>query len=79
MSPLVTILLYVVIPLGVYLGVVALARRPRSGSARWRSGSPWDHEPTWWMGNPKGTGVPAPPSATDPTAHTARGGARGTW
>lgn len=83
MSPLVTILLYVIIPAVSVALITALSIvRPGRG-ARYRSGGPWDHEPVWWMGNPRGSGVAAPsePStdSTDATLRTARGGARGTW
>ena len=54
-----------------------------SDSARvlYRVGDDWPHEPLWWIGNPKGTGLPEPTvDAVGTTAtRTARGGARGTW
>jgi hypothetical protein len=86
-SVLETILLYGVIPLaGIGLiGVLTLVRPPSRG-ARYRSGGSWDHEPVWWIGNPRGSGVPAPVMNTGPDGspsssapRTARGGARGTW
>jgi hypothetical protein len=79
-----TILLYGVTSLGGYLLIAALTMvRPSARGARYRSGDAWDHEPLWWMGNPRGSGVPAPnveAVPADPASeHTARGGARGTW
>ena len=83
-DPLVTALIYGVIPLGA-LALLALLTMARPGSrpARYRVGDPWDHEPVWWVGNPKGSGVDAPvveavPSGSAPL-RSARGGARGTW
>ena len=83
-SPLTTFLLYGVTSLGG-IGLIAaltLVRRPARG-ARYRSGDAWDHEPLWWMGNPRGSGVPGPTVEAVPAGaaaeHTARGGARGTW
>ena len=80
MSPIVTILLYGVIPIAALLlvAVLTMARRP-SGGTRWRSGQDWDHEPSWWVGNPRGSGVSVPDGMTTSTTRTARGGARGTW
>ena len=83
MRPIETILLYVVIPAIPLLLLFALtALRPSGGKpARYRVGDAWNHEPVWWIGNPKGTGLPEPTVdavGTTPT-RTARGGARGTW
>lgn len=83
-SPMTTILLYVVAPIG---GIVLIAAvtliRPSGRGARYRSGDAWDHEPLWWMGNPRGSGVTGPTVEAVPASpaaeHTARGGARGTW
>jgi hypothetical protein len=81
--PIETILIYAVIPAVVLLVLFALtALRPSGGkSARYRVGDDWNHEPLWWIGNPKGTGLPEPTvDAVGTTAtRTARGGARGTW
>ena len=83
MRPIETILIYAVIPAVVLLVLFALtALRPTGGrSARYRVGDDWNHEPLWWIGNPKGTGLPEPTvDAVGTTAiRTARGGARGTW
>ena len=67
--------------------VLALLGRPTGaavrspGAARYRVGDDWPYEPVWWIGNPKGTGLPEPTvDAVGTTAtRTARGGARGTW
>ncbi|WP_133252026.1 hypothetical protein [Actinomycetospora cinnamomea] len=84
MSPLTTILLFVVAPVGGLLLIAATTMiRPSQRGARYRSGDEWDHEPLWWMGNPRGSGVPGPTVEAVPSSpaaeHTARGGARGTW
>lgn len=93
MPVLETILIYGVIPLA-FIGLLAAMtmRRPGSRGARYRAGGPWDHEPVWWIGNPRGSGVPAPtaetgggeappgsPASALSVVSTARGGARGTW
>jgi hypothetical protein len=83
-SVLETVLLFVVAPVGGLL-LIALATlvRPAKRGTRWRSGESWDHEPLWWMANPRGSGVAEPvvePAGTGAaTPHTARGGARGQW
>lgn len=83
MRPIETILIYVVIPVVVLLILFALTAVRRSGgrSARYRVGDDWPHEPLWWIGNPKGTGLPEPTvdAVGSTTTRTARGGARGTW
>jgi hypothetical protein len=66
-----TILLFVVIPVGVFLIIAALAVLPSALSRpRYRPGKPWDHAPTW-IGGP---GESAGESGT-----TARGGASAEW
>jgi hypothetical protein len=83
-SPLTTFLLYGVTSLGG-IGLIAAMTliRPSARGARYRSGDAWDHEPLWWMGNPRGSGVAGPTVEAVPASpaaeHTARGGARGTW
>ncbi len=83
MRPIETILIYGVIPLVVLLLLFAATMVRPSGrkAARYRVGDDWPHEPLWWIGNPKGTGLPEPTvDAVGTTAtRTARGGARGTW
>ena len=79
-----TFLLYAVAPAAGLALIASATMLRRSGRpARYRSGGEWPYEPMWWMGNPRGSGVPAPAleSQLDVPAgtHTARGGARGTW
>ena len=83
-NPLETTLLYVVAPAGGLL-LLALLTYGRSAvrAPRYRVGESWDHDPVWFMGNPKGSGVAEPtveavPSGSAPL-RSARGGARGTW
>jgi hypothetical protein len=84
-SPLETILLYAAAPVAVLalLAVMTLVRPSSGRGARYRSGGEWDHDPLWWMGNPRGSGVPEPTVGAGPAGaaplRTARGGARGTW
>jgi hypothetical protein len=83
-SPLETILLYAAAPVAILalLAVMTLVR-PSGRRARYRSGGEWDHDPLWWLGNPRGSGVPEPTLEAVPAGaaplRTARGGARGTW
>jgi hypothetical protein len=66
-----TILLFVVVPLGAFLIISALALLPSALSRpRYRPGKPWDHEPTW-VGEPSGQ--------TAESGTTARGGASAEW
>jgi hypothetical protein len=81
-SPIETILIYAVIPVVALLLLFALtAIRGKGKAASYRAGDDWPHEALWWIGNPKGTGLPEPTvEAVGATAtRTARGGARGTW
>jgi hypothetical protein len=67
-----TILLFVVIPLGVFLIVAALAVLPSMlAKPRYRPGMEWDHDATWVEG-------PADDAATSLEV-TARGGASAEW
>jgi hypothetical protein len=71
-----TILLFVVVPLGAFLLISALALLPSTLSRpRYRPGKPWDHQPRWIGGpqNPESVG------ATPPAEPTARGGASAEW
>ena len=84
MEPITTILLFVVAPVGG-LALIALFSMGGRGDRppRYRAGDSWQHDPVWWIGNPKGSGVEAPtieavPSGSAPI-RSARGGARGTW
>jgi hypothetical protein len=71
-----TILLYVVIPVGAFLVIAffsalpSMLRRPR-----YRPGRPWKHEPLWFAGpdDPDEALTKARPGAT------ARGGASAEW
>ena len=58
--PIETILIYGVIPLVVLLLLFAATMLRPSGrkAARYRVGDDWPYEPLWWIGNPKGTGLP---------------------
>jgi hypothetical protein len=82
-----TILVFAVIPLGIYAVVALLTLRDRVTKAqRYRPGQPWDHPPVWWTANPAGvgaeraglTGAPKAPAGGAPR-RTAKGGARGSW
>lgn len=66
-----TILLFVVVPLGAFLLISALAVLPSTLSRpRYRPGKVWDHEPRW-------IGGPTSPAAAG--EQTARGGASAEW
>jgi hypothetical protein len=68
-----TILYYVVIPLGAFLVIAALAVLPSTLSRpRYRPGKPWEHGSTWFGG-------PADGEGGDPAADSARGGASAEW
>jgi hypothetical protein len=79
-----TVLIYVVIPAGVYGVVAMLTLLPKAGRGpRYRSGQAWTYEPVWWSAK----GVvddgradrSTTPVSTDTSVRTARGGARGNW
>jgi hypothetical protein len=81
-SPIETFLIYGLIPIVVLALLFGVNVRPSGRkAARYRVGDDWPHDPVWWIGNPKGTGLPEPTvDAIGTTAtRTARGGARGTW
>jgi hypothetical protein len=68
-----TILLFVVVPIGAFLVISALALLPSALSKpRYRPGKPWDHDPLW-------IGGPSEPQAVSPTDTSARGGASAEW
>jgi hypothetical protein len=70
-----TILIYVVIPVGAFLVISALAVLPSALSRpRYRPGRPWEHGPRW-IGPAPETEAALPPGS-EPTA---RGGASGEW
>lgn len=84
MSVVETILVFVVIPLGIYGLVTLLTMRERfARTPRYRPGLSWDYPPVWWTANPEGVGtdhagfVAAPTGG--PVGRTAKGGARGSW
>jgi hypothetical protein len=74
-----TTLLYVVLPLALFLFISllaagrGLARRPR-----YRVGQPWNYPPIWWSANPEGAGLTDVVEHGD-AARTSRGGAHGSW
>jgi hypothetical protein len=71
-----TILLFVVVPLGAFLIISALAVLPSAlGRPRYRPGKPWDHEPQW-IGGPAD---PATAAGSSSSEGTARGGASAEW
>jgi hypothetical protein len=79
-SLLQTILVFVLVPAGVYALVAVLAAgRRRSASARYRPGEPWKHEPVWWTANPAGAHLPANAPPLESPATTTKGGADGVW
>jgi hypothetical protein len=68
-----TLLLFVVVPVGAFLLIAALAVLPSAlGKPRYRPGKPWDHDPLWIDG-------PAEPAAVPPAEPSARGGASAEW
>jgi hypothetical protein len=83
-----TIAIFAVIPLALYGLLSLLTLWPKlSRAPRYRPGQPWNHEPVWWTGNPKGIGQeheeharPAITAGDDISPPVvASGGARGNW
>jgi hypothetical protein len=73
LSTLGVIVRFVIIPLGAFLLIAALAVLPSALSKpRYRPGKPWDHEPLW-------IGGPTDPQAVPTTDTSARGGASAEW
>ncbi len=71
-----TVLRFVVIPLGAFLVISALAVLPSTLSRpRYRPGKPWDHRPRWIGGPPE----PQAASVATTGEPTARGGASAEW
>jgi hypothetical protein len=71
-----TILLFVVIPVGVFLVITALSLLPSTlARPRYRPGRPWGHPPRW-IGGPEPLTTAPPPPTEPPTAH---GGASAEW
>nr|WP_042194461.1 hypothetical protein [Kibdelosporangium sp. MJ126-NF4]CEL21333.1 hypothetical protein [Kibdelosporangium sp. MJ126-NF4]CTQ96100.1 hypothetical protein [Kibdelosporangium sp. MJ126-NF4] len=87
MSPVETVLVFVVIPAAIYAVVALLTLRERAAKTpRYRPGQDWDYPPVWWTANPAGVAHTAHESDSDNTgedtaqhARTAWGGARGSW
>ena len=75
-----TLLILVLSPTAI-LGVLALLTLwPKfRRTPRYRPGQEWEHPPVWWTADPSPIGTSHEPAGLDLTAHTARGGARGTW
>jgi hypothetical protein len=71
-----TLLVFVVIPLAIYVGIALLTvvRMHGKKRPRYRPGQPWDYPAQWWAGD-------YPVAAVDPDLVVAgtEGGARGTW
>jgi hypothetical protein len=80
-----TILVYVLIPGGIYAVIALLTLWPKfARGPRYRPGQPWTYEPVWWSADgavaPEQSGaVPAGPAPEQTSVSTARGGARGNW
>ena len=71
-----TIVIYVLIPLGIFLVLALLAALPSLlRRPRYRPGRPWNHDPMWFNGpdDPDQALAAARPGAT------ARGGASAEW
>lgn len=88
-----TVLVFGVVPLGIYTLIAAVTLgRGHSRPPRYRPGQRWDYEPVWWTADAEGADLPELPTqsaagpagsnpSTDarPGARTARGGASGSW
>lgn len=76
-----TILIFVVIPAGLFCVVGLLTLRAKfAGTPRYRPGQEWDHPPMWWGANPHG--LNSEHGADDGSGsldRTSLGGARGSW
>jgi hypothetical protein len=72
-----TVLVFVLIPAGVYGGVALLTLWPKfSRPPRYRPGQEWTYTPQWWTAH--GTAEHGATVET-PAGSTVAGGARGTW
>lgn len=79
MSVLQTTLLFVVLPLGIYLLIALLAAGKRlARRPRYRPNEPWNFPPSWWSANPAGANLPDVVEHAE-VARTSRGGAHGSW
>lgn len=79
-----TVLIFVGIPLALYVLVSVLTLRSKFVSApRYRPGQEWDYPAVWWSANPEGLrGARAHGSSGEDTRSQTpaqRGGARGSW
>ncbi len=90
MSVTETVLIFVGVPLGLFLLAALAVYGPTAVTQpRYRPGRPWDHEPVWFLPAPDGVQVPAlgghtlaiepPSSVLDAPTRTAVGGATGEW
>ena len=89
MSVVQTVLVFVGIPLGVFVLVAALVLGPGAMRApRYRPGGAWDYQPVWYLPHPDPSGPAAgQPAAGQPPALPAAavepvrasGGASGEW
>ncbi len=80
-SVLETILVYVLIPAGIFLLIALLAaRKGLTRRTRYRPGDPWTYPPVWWSANPAGAELPEVGAHADATqSGSSRGGADGSW
>jgi hypothetical protein len=79
-----TVLIYVVIPGGVYGVIAMLTLLPKAGRGpRYRSGQAWTYEPVWWSAtgavNARQARQLTESTPADTSVRTARGGCRGNW
>lgn len=77
-----TVLVYVLIPAGIYGLIAVLTLVPKTVKApRYRSGQPWTYEPVWWRAADGAIDHDLAPTenVAEPSVRTARGGARGNW
>jgi hypothetical protein len=73
-----TVLLYVVVPLAIYLVIALLAaRKGLTRRPRYRPGGQWDYPPVWWTANQEGAELPE--FSEHRPAAAGRGGAHGDW
>ena len=71
-----TILLFVVLPAGIFLVIAVLAALPSLlKRPRYRPGKPWDHDPLWFAGPDD----PEQAIARARAGVTAKGGASAEW
>jgi hypothetical protein len=81
-SILETILVFVAIPLAVFVFFALVTLRSKFASRpRYRPGQAWDYPPVWWSANPEGVGRRHAGDAEhgDTAPSKVRGGASGNW